>query len=575
MEQTYTPSEQVIKLAHEKLAGREYQKRRHEDWNDNYELSRNIVKTNRLTQRQAVNVPLMKETLKTILSKIDDPPIVDWKELSGDRQKELYITERWNYDYDRLNLEGIDIQDKKTVLQYGRSFKKLNYAGGEFECKAMDIYDVVIDPLTDPLDIETARFLVHQNIFKTVRQIIADERYSEEAKTEFKKYLNSSQAILQSGLNKEAMDARNERLKATGINDSQLDLFAGSDLVVNCCEHYRKEWDKKKGEWYWHVYTYANDSVLLVDETLEDLLGIDFLPFVTWADDPETQDFWSDGVADLVRTPNKIVNIWFSQMVENRTLKNFNMHWYDATVQGYVPQTYDPGAGRMLPAPGDPNKTIMPVNTSGLEDTMQMIDFVTKLVESGTAATAIEKGESQPGQQTLGEIQILVGKAMERTLAMAKFYKRSWKDFCMKWYKIVDANDNETRTMYKTSSNGDIWPKDITPADWKSEVGYRADMKSSSEQEQDDTKSIQKWMFIKQQFPMNPALNEIAQKRMLTIVDLTADEMRKVEDAEKQLQEQQAQQALMQQQAGQPAQPNPEVQQMTQQMGQLQTQLSQ
>lgn len=564
METIYKPSDLVSRLAKDKLAAREYQRRRYLDWTDNYELSRNIVKTNRLTQRQAVNVPLMKETLKTILSKIDDPPTVDWKELSGDRQKELFITERWNYDYDRLNLEGIDIQDKKTVLQYGRSFKKLNYIDGEFSCKALDIYDVVIDPLTDPLDIETARFLIHQNIFRTVRDILSDERYSKESKDEMQKYLQNSQAILQSGLNKEANDAKNERLKSTGVSESQLQLFAASDLVVNICEHYCKEYDSKKKKWYWQVYIYANDSVMLLKETLDDLLGIDFLPFISWADDPETQDFWSDGVADLVRTPNKIVNIWFSQMVENRTLKNFNMHWYDATIQGYTPQTYDPGAGRMLPAPGDPNKTIMAVNTAGLEDTMTMIEFVTKLVETGTAATAIEKGEGQPGQQTLGEIQILVGKAMERTLAMAKFYRRAWKEFCMKWYRIVDANDISTRTFYKTTTDGDIWDKQVAPSDWKSDAGYKAEMKSTSEQEQEDTKAIQKWIFIKTQFPNNPVLNRIAQQRMLGIVNLTPEELKEVEDSEKQVQDM-IQLQVMQQQ---PAQPNPEQQNLQSQIQQ-------
>lgn len=554
----YTPSEQVVALSKEKLAAREFQKRRHEDWNDNYELNRNIVKTNRLTQRQAVNVPLMKETLKTILSNIDDPPTVDWKELSGDRQKELFMTERWNYDYDSCNLEGVDIQDKKTVLLYGRSFKKLNYVNGEFGCEAMDIYDVVIDPLTNPLDIETARFLIHQNIFRSVREIIADERYEQSAKDEMAKYLQSSQAIMQSGLNKEANDQKNERIKATGTDESQLQLFAASDLVVNISEHYRKEWERKEKKWCWYVYTYANDSVMLLSEKLEDLLGINFLPFVCWGDDLETQDFWSDGIADLVRTPNKIVNVWFSQMVENRTLKNFNMHWYDASISGYVPQTYEPGAGRMLPAPGDPNKTIMPVNTSGLEDTMTMIDFITKLVESGSAATATEKGTGESKQTTLGEIQILVGKAMERTMSMAKFYRRSWKEFCMKWERIINANDTKDRTFYKTSSNGDIWEKQVQPSDWKSDAGYKAKITSSSEQEQNDIKSIQKWIFIKNQFPNNPAVNKIAQKRMLQIVDLTPEELKEVEGSETQVQ----------QQVTQPVQPNPQEQNLQAQIQQ-------
>ena len=53
--------------------------------------------------------------------------IIEFKEKSGDAEKDLIIREKWNTDFNRCNLEGIDIQDKKTVLLYGRSFKKLNY----------------------------------------------------------------------------------------------------------------------------------------------------------------------------------------------------------------------------------------------------------------------------------------------------------------------------------------------------------------------------------------------------------------------------------------------------------------
>ena len=66
-------TDEMVRLQKEKKAAIELQERKHDDWNDNYELYRNKVRINRLTQRQAVNIPLMKETVKTLLSKIDDP----------------------------------------------------------------------------------------------------------------------------------------------------------------------------------------------------------------------------------------------------------------------------------------------------------------------------------------------------------------------------------------------------------------------------------------------------------------------------------------------------------------------
>lgn len=48
----------------------QHRERRHPQWSENYRLCRDTVITNRLAQRQSVNVPLMKETLRTIRANI-------------------------------------------------------------------------------------------------------------------------------------------------------------------------------------------------------------------------------------------------------------------------------------------------------------------------------------------------------------------------------------------------------------------------------------------------------------------------------------------------------------------------
>jgi hypothetical protein len=545
---TLGQSDLMTKLLAEKKAARELKERRYLEWNQNYELYRNKVKTNRLTQRQEVNIPLMKETIKTLLSRVDDAPTVDWKELSGDSMKELYFQEWWNHDYERLNLEGIDVQDKKTVLLYGRSFKKLNWLDNGFSCQSLDIYDTLIDPLTDPLDIESARYIIHQNIFRSLRDILADDRYSTEGKNKLKIHLMSPEGIVQQGKDKEEWEKKMDRLKSLGVSSGDFDLFAGGDVMVNLCEHYTNIWDTKKKAFERRVIVYANDTIELLNESLEDLLGVNFWPFVSWAEDIETQDIWSDSVADLVRVPNQVVNIWFSQLVENRTLRNFQMHWYDATQEGYTPQTYEPGPGRMLPAPGDPNKTILPVNIQGLDETLTAIQFVTTLVERGTGATSIEKGQAEKRQATLGEIEILVGKAQERAIAMTKMYRRAWFEFANKYYELNAANASEKRTLYKTS-RGVVYPKTVFPADWKSEQGFKPIVASTSEQEEESTKGLQKFQFILQQFPENQVLKRISQKRMLETLDLTPEELKEVEEAQKQAE------VLAQQQSQLQAQP--------------------
>ena len=556
-------SDLMLKLTKEKTAGMELQKRKHEDWVDNYELYRNKVKTNRLTQRQAVNIPLMKETIKTLLAKIDNSPNVEWKELAGDEYKEMVFQEVWNEQFKENNMELIDILDKKNVLLYGHSFKMLNIGEKGVNISVLDPYDVYLDPLTNVWDIESARFIVRNNVFRTVRDIIADEKYSKSGKDELKIWADSPVGMLQGEKNKEQWELKMERLRSMGVDNGDFPYYAGGDMLVNLSEHFTTVWNGKKFER--RVIVYANDTIELYNETLYDCLGVDFWPFVYWSEDPENTDIYPDSVADLVRTPNKVLNVWFSQLIENRTLKNFQMHWY-MPGQDYTPQTYTPGPGMMLPAPpgDDISKVIKPVEISGLDDTLTAIQTLTQIVERGTGATAIEKGESDQGQQTLGEVQILVGKAMERTTGMAKFYRIAWYELAKKWYRMIDANAPKFFKLYKTSGSGKIYPKTVYKSDWKSEAGYEPVVSSTSEQEAESIKSLQKWQFVTAQNPTNPALRKISMKRQLESLDLTPQELKEVEEAEDK-----------QQEMAQQAQPQPEQQMNPQLMQQIQQQSEQ
>lgn len=560
---------QMEKFIAEKKSALDLRERKNEDWDDNYLLYRNKVKTNRLTQRQAVNIPLMKETIKTLLSRIDEPPVVEWKELGGDEQKEIIYQEIWEEQGRKNKFELIDIIDKKSVLLYGISSRKLNIEKEGVSVSVLDPYDIAFDPLMTAWDLESARFIVQTNIFRTVREILADDRYSKEGKDEMKIWANAPEGITSSEKNREEWEKKMERMKAMGLDHGDFPLFAGGDRIVNLTEHYTRVWEKDK--FVKRVVVYADDKIELLNETLDDLLGVDFWPFVVWSEDPETNDIYPDSVADLVRVPNKVLNVWFSQMIENRTLKNFQMHWFLPS-QGYTPQTYTPGPGVMLPAPPGENinNVIMPVQVSGLDDTLQSINALTNIVERGTGATAIEKGQSEQGNQTLGEINVLVGKASERATAMAKFYRLAWYELAWKWNRLMHANAPKILKLYKIGRSGKAFPKTVLKGDWVSEAGYEPQVTSSSERESDTTKSVQRFMFILSQFPNNPVLRKIAQKRMLEIVDLSPEELKQVNEAEDQMQQQAEMQAL---QTGQPQeQTDPMLMQdVQQQMQQLTT----
>lgn len=530
---TFEDSPLMMKLKAEKNSGNELQIRKHEDWNNNYELYRGKVKTNRLTQRQAVNIPLMKETIKTQLANIDEPPTIDWQELGGDEQKELIYQEIWNDTSKHDKLELVDVIDKKNVLLYGIGTKKLNLKKDGVLISTLDPYDVIFDPLMQVGDIETARFIVHQNILRSVREIVADDKYDKEGKEELKLWVDSPPGILHGNKNREKWEEKMERLRALGLEHKDFPLYAGGDRIVNLTEHHSTMW--VDGKWQRRVFVYADDQIQLMDKSLDELLGVEFWPFTSWTEDPESTDIYSDSVADLIRVPNKVLNVWFSQLIENRTLKNFQMHWFTPS-QNFSPTTYQPGPGVMLPAPpgDDINRVIKPVEISGLDDTLGAINAITQIAERASASTAIQKGIGEKGKQTLGEVEILTGKAQERTIAMAKFYRLAWYETAWKWDKLMHSNSPKMLKLFKRGRSGKTFPKRVFLNDWKSDVGYEPVVSSSSEQEQENVKGIQKFTFVLQQFPNNPALRKIAQKRMLELLNVTPEELKQIEDAEEQ-----------------------------------------
>jgi hypothetical protein len=560
---TFDVDDKIVRLKAEKTAANELQERKHKDWDDNYELFRGKVRTNRLTQRQAVNIPLMKETIKTLLSKIDEAPNVDWKELSGDEDKEILMQELWDMSAKENKLELVDIIDKKNVLLYGIGTRKLNISDSGIRIDALDPYDVVFDPLMKVGNVESARFIIHQNIFRSIREILASKRYTESGKQQLRMWVDSPPGITQGDENKKNFEEKFERLKAMGVEHSDFDKFAGGDRLINLTEHFSTQWDTTLLEFVRRVCVYADDCIELMDERLKDAIGVDFWPFVVWTEDPESTDIYSDSVADLVRVPNKIINVWTSQLIENRTLKNFNMHWF-LPGGNYQPQTYTPGPGVMLPAPpgDDINKVIKRVEVGDLDDTIETINWLTQIVERGTGATAIEKGEPESGTQTLGEVQLLVGKAMERSISMAKFYRMAYYELCTKWQAMLDANAPALTTLYKQGRNGKMYTKKVYAADWHSEEGYDPVITSSSEQEQNEVKTVQKWQFVLQSHPNNMALRQIALKRELELLDLSPEELKMVEEDEKKAVEMAQQQAAA-------AGPGGDMQQIEQQIGQL------
>lgn len=517
-----------------------YQERRHPDWRETYSLYRDRVQVNRLTQRQNVNVPLMKETIRTLLSKTDEFPDLYFESLSNDKQKEIFLNEYWKWWVVKDNFEIKDIVDKKQEGLYGRSTMKLNLFDGRPSSEVLEPYDWVADRYCDPSDIdETAMYQAHLNIFRSMSQIEANPLYDKGAIARLKVFFAEAMGLARSEENIKQMQARNERMQDMGLWD--IDAPSLGETFVNLTEHYIKLWsEERKKLVIWIRVTAENETLLM--KPLEDILGINWYPFISWADDIEKTDLYSDGIGDIVRTPNKILNSWFSQLVENRTLRNYGMTFYDATLsEKWIPQTFDPVPWGWYPTAGDPNKATKRVDVPDLKESLPEMQFVIGLVEKATASTATEKGVQEKGDATLGQIKLMLQSSNERITSVAKFYRVARRQFGEKWYKFLMANEKWIKPveLHKKSTKGNYFKEKVSLSDWKDEAGYVCKVVSNSERNQKNIEEVQKIQAVAGMFPNNVPLKKLMKKKALDLIEgLSQEEIDEVIEFDDQTPEQ-------------------------------------
>jgi len=521
----------------DKDASVKFKDRRFSQWNENYLLYRDKVITNRLTQRQAINVPIIRETIQTWISKIDEAPILKFETRDRGNKAgngEIILNELWLYYFDYLKLDLLDNMEKKIVGLQGRVFKKWGFAQNKIFCDVIDPFDIDIDPKCNSLDLESANYIIHKNIFKSLRQILANKSYSEKAKSELKIYLDTKQGLIACAETREAYDEKMERLSKLGVDN--YDEFRASDVLVDINESYKLIWNEKENRFVRNLIVIAADKVVLYNKPLKEAIGIERLPIVSWASDPDLNDIWSDGIADSVRTFNKICNIYISQDLENRSYRNFGMYFFNTLNGIFQPRSLDPKPFGMYGVPGNPEEMVKQMKIEPLGDTAAQIEWLKNLIQSSVAQTPTERGVTEKGNATLGEIQLSLKQSTGRNTVVAKNYRTAWKESGLIFYDLLNANFRGVFRLYKKASNGEYRSKDIVATDWQNPAGYEVKVVIKSEKDADDDFDLKKLAYIKNSFQANPTAIKIAKEKELKLLGWTDEEIQQVMQGEMQSQ---------------------------------------
>ena len=538
----------------EKESALNYRNRRKEAWGDNYMLHRDTVITNRLTQRQTINIPLMKYVINTILKDNDNPPNLFFNSLDNEEQREIYYNEYWKEMARKNKLDLQDYVDKKQACLFGRTFKKLNIVDGKVQYEVIDPAHMGVHRKVDPTILETAPCLIQTDIFRTLRSILTNDEYDEGERERLGMYIQWDSNTEEKDETFESALEKSQRLSDMGVPDIISPILGETYIELN--EMYRFEQEVEQDTEGNDIFTGENKIYLTVIATtnggnfklskkpLSEVLGTtsdnfwdDHYPFTTWGPDLEKTDFWSDGIADIVRNINKVLNAWISQLVENRTLRNFGMTFYDSSNEKFVPQTFLPVPWGFYPVPGNPKDVMMPVDVPDLSEALDEMQFLIGIAEKATAATSTSAGDIEKSQVTLGEIELALSEAKERAAGMQKFYKESWQDFGLKYTKLLESAGSELDavTISKKGRLGKkMYNKEIAPKNWKAKNGYNCDVLLQEDKGTKDVEDLQKLEAARQYYPNNAPLREIIGRKVLEFANLDSDDISRVEEFESQ-----------------------------------------
>lgn len=524
----------------DKESGFNYQERRHEEWRENYTLYRDRVTVNRLTQRQSVNVPLMKTQIRTLLKDVDDMPVLVFENLDNDKQSEIFQNEYWKWTVEKNRMELKDIQDKKQDFFFGRTFDQMQIIDGYINFTIIDPEDIYVDRYMDPSNLDSSRFLIHTHIFVPLSYLEKNPDYDQEQVKALKEWYATDEGLIKAEDNKNSLEEKNQRGADLGIQD--IDSPVLGETIVELSLHFA--YDTKKNEINEQLFlgVYANDIFKLMRKPLEAIIGVtkdnywqNHFPYNSWADDIDKQDFWVDGVADILRVPNKILNIWASQDIENRTLMNMGMQYYDSSMEGFNPQTWEPRAFGTYGIPVPTGKTLRDVfekvDIPELPNSMEQMKFYIELSEKATGGTPTQQGAQTERQVTLGEVQLALTEAKERVKGIAKFYTQVWKDRAEKFLKFIEAAPDKLDAVkvYKKGRNSNnIYGREIAPKDWMTSSGYQVKIWSQEDKESRDTNTLQKLSFARDIMPDNPKLDEVFKRKTIEFGGLKPDEITEI-----------------------------------------------
>lgn len=456
----------VAQLRSEYENGLAYKQGRVKDWQATEDQYYGKVKKT-LKGRFNVPVPVMSGFIDTLLSKIDEPPVIKFRPVE---EADFRATKKLQAFYDIKSrsedndFDSKDLDGKKLGAFYGRAIFK-TFAESEpafkFYTYVTDPYDFYCSP-TGGGDLENHRFLGEDNIFKSKSEILQGANAGI--------YDKRNASLLVNGLaentikdNDNRYQNKANRLSALGLTQT-MHNFMGEGMI-----RLIESGTIIDGERYYVLWSYET-GLLLRCKPLKEVFKSGLWWWTSWATHRDAFNFWSKAPADDIRPIAEVIKVLANQELDNRQKRNFGQRAYDpAMFPNGAELEYRPNG--LVAVASDATKTrqiasgIYEFQTPELNGTINLVDWLDGMIGQKSGVTAAAQGSADDAKVGIyqGNMQQVADRLGLYNKAYAKCHTAIGRRFVWGCYEHL----NKAQAVKLIGENGVTWDEirksDINP----------------------------------------------------------------------------------------------------------------
>lgn len=379
-----------------------------------------------------VPLPVMSGFVDTLMSKIDDPPVVKFSH--GDDLADLKLANKCSRAITkegastRGNWAMKDRWSKKLACFSGRAIAKY-FAESDPKYKhyweIVDHEDFECEPAGGGY-LENHLFCGQQNIFRTKAEMIRNAKAGLYDMKQVSKLIDST-GKSEFKKNTDLFQKKAERLKRLGLNIMN-NTYVGQGIFRFT------EWAMDyEGKRYYLLFDYLT-KMWVRAHVLKQVFESELYPWHSWATHEHPFIFWSKAPCDDVLPVADAMDTLFNQALTNRHKRNMNQRAYDPDM---FPDPSElewrpDGLARAKPEPGKPiSSGIYEFKTPEISGTIDLVAFMDGFIGRKTGITPESPGAPEKDQKVgiyFGGLQ----QVADRLGLYNKSYSQFWEELGMR-----------------------------------------------------------------------------------------------------------------------------------------------